>query len=105
MYRMKIRKIMKMMKMTKRMNNNRTNYLMNLSLMRKGVWWTRNFSSSHNKHKDAKGKPGEQKMSFSQKIEVDILNQCFPRFATTAPFLLLLLKEYGQTRGECACMP
>uniref|UniRef100_A0A2P2LMA3 Uncharacterized protein MANES_14G005700 n=1 Tax=Rhizophora mucronata TaxID=61149 RepID=A0A2P2LMA3_RHIMU len=62
--------------MMKRMSNNRNKYLKNLSLMQKEVWWMRNFSSLHNKHRDAKERLEEQRMLYFQRIEGDMLNQC-----------------------------
>ena len=58
-------------KMMKRMSSRRNKYLKSLSLMQKGVWWMRNFSSLHNKHRDAEGRLGEQRMLYFQKTEVD----------------------------------
>ncbi|KAI7984359.1 Hydroxymethylglutaryl-CoA synthase [Camellia lanceoleosa] len=72
------------MKMMKRMSNNRVNYLRSLSLMQKGVWWMSNFSSLHNKPRNAEERLGGQRMLYFQRIEADILNQCFRRAA--APY-------------------
>ena len=68
------------MKMIRKMNN-RNKYLKSLSLMQKVVWWMRNFSSLHNKHRDDVGGPGEQRMLYFLRIEDDILSPCFQRLA------------------------
>lgn len=41
----------------------------------------RSFFSLHNKHKEEKGKPGEQRMLSFLKIEADTLSPCFQRLA------------------------
>lgn len=43
----------------------------------------RNFSSLHNRHRDAEGRLEEQRMLYFQRIEVDILNQCSQRFVSS----------------------
>ena len=59
--------------------NSRNKYLKSLSLMQKVVWWMRNFSSLHNKHRDDVGELGGQRMLYFQRIEEDILSPCFQR--------------------------
>lgn len=58
-----IRMRRKIKRMTiKRMSNSRNKYLKNSSLTQKEGWLMRNFSSLHNKHRDAEGRLGEQRM-------------------------------------------
>lgn len=65
----------------KRMNKSKNNYLRSLSLMLKGAWWMKNFSSLPNKHRDAVGRLEEQKTSFFQRTEADTSNPCFQRYS------------------------
>ena len=64
---------------TKRTSNKRNKYQKSSYLMQKGVWWMRNFSSLHNKPRNAEERLGGQRMLYFQRIEADVLNQCFRR--------------------------
>ena len=64
--------------MMKRMNS-RIKYLKNLYLMQKAVWWMRTSFSLLNKHRDAVGRLGGQRMLYFQKIGADTLSQCSQR--------------------------
>lgn len=81
----------------KRMNNSRNKYLKNSSLMRKEGSLMRNFSSLHNKHRDAEGRLGEQRMWYFRRTEDGILNPCSQRFvpwiSSTSPVLLFFLND------------
>lgn len=75
----------------KKMSSSRTKFLKSLFLMPRGVWLMRNFSSLHNKHKDAEEKLGVLRMLYFLKIEVVILSQCFQR--SNLPSYLLALPQ------------
>jgi hypothetical protein len=74
----------------KRRKNSKNNYLKNLSLMLKGAWWMKNFSSLPNKHRGAVGRLEGQKMLYFQRTEADISSQCFQRYSSHHSFVIRL---------------